>query len=82
MRLPKRKAASWMTLLDERILEHLDNADAPMTAWQFALTISVRRRGDGSPSAVRCLLRLASSLYVQERCSRSDTRLPEMASDT
>ena len=41
-----RGAASWMDHLDERILERLNNADEPMTAWQVAydLNSATRRR--------------------------------------
>ena len=44
--LPERKTAIWMIALDERVLEHLDDAEAPMTAWQLAsdLGMPTRRR--------------------------------------
>ena len=42
----KRKSAEWLRHLDERILERLDNADEPLTAWQLAhdLDSPTRRR--------------------------------------
>ena len=42
----KRQSADWLCHLDERILEHLDSADEPLTAWQLAhdLRSPTRRR--------------------------------------
>jgi len=34
--LTERKTAGWMTALDERLLEHLDDTDGSLTAWQAA----------------------------------------------
>lgn len=39
-----RLDADWLGHLDERILEHLDNADDPMTAWQLAYDIETPTR--------------------------------------
>jgi len=41
-----RGAASRMDHIDVRILEHVDNADEPMTAWQLACGLdgAARRR--------------------------------------
>jgi len=61
----QRLDATWMGHLDERILEHLDNADTPMTAWQLAHDL-------GSPTrrrvAERCqVLAHAGFLVVRPR---------------
>ena len=41
-----RKMSQWMCSVDERILERLDDADEPVTAWQLAhnLETPTRRR--------------------------------------
>lgn len=44
MRFAERKPAGWMTILDERLLEHLDGADEPLTAWQAASDLGAANR--------------------------------------
>jgi len=39
-----RKSGCWMCHLDERILEALDEAEGPMTAWQLAYDLGAPTR--------------------------------------
>ncbi len=57
-----RGAASWMSQVDERILEHLDDADEPMTAWELAYDLGQVTRGR---VAARCKVLADAGFAVQ-----------------